>query len=255
MIVNSGGENIAPAPLEDLFSPYDEIEQIMIYGHEKPYLIALVFPSEEIGQNKKSLQKILTCVETPWYPTKDKISRRLINEIVLGEESDIDQNNNPVSHFELYVESMKKIGSDTNKINEFLNEIVETKSHKKAVEKCLIPTGISDFLNFTFDTIDSNKPHIIASVFTFGREDLIPDMFINIVKTLNENNQTKIGDLLYYLERHIEVDGDEHGPMALKMISELCQDDDKKWYEATLMSKKALEMRIKLWDYIESHLN
>ena len=203
----------------------------------------------------KSLQKILTCVETPWYPTKDKVSRRLINEIVLGEESDVDQNNNPVSHFELYVESMKKIGSDTSKINDFLNEIIETKSHKKAIEKCLIPAEISNFLNFTFDTIDSNKPHIIASVFTFGREDLIPDMFINIVKTLNKNNQTKISDLLYYLERHIEVDGDEHGPMALKMISELCQDDDKKWYEATLMSKKALEMRIKLWDYIESHLN
>ena len=203
----------------------------------------------------KALQKNLTCVETPWYPTKDKVSRRLINEIVLGEESDIDQNNNPVSHFELYVESMNKIGSDTSKIHQFVDEIIETKSHTKAIEKCSIPNGISDFLNFTFETIESNKPHIIASVFTFGREDLIPDMFINIVKTLNENNETKIGDLLYYLERHIEMDGDEHGPMALQMISELCKDDDEKWKEATAMSKKALEMRIKLWDYIESNLN
>ena len=67
----------------------------------------------------KSLQKNLTCVEIPWYPTKDRVSRRLINEIVLGEESDIDQNNNPTSHFELYLESMKKIGSNTNKINDY----------------------------------------------------------------------------------------------------------------------------------------
>ena len=80
-------------------------------------------------------------------------------------------------------------------------------------------------------------------------------MFINIVKTLNEKNETQISDLLYYLERHIELDGDEHGPMALKMISELCGDDALKWKEATLMSKRALEMRIKLWDYIESSLN
>ena len=95
----------------------------------------------------KSLQKNLTCVETPWYPTKDKVSRRLINEIVLGEESDIDQNNNPVSHFELYVESMNKIGSDTSKIHQFVDEIIETKSHTKAIEKCSIPNRISDFLN------------------------------------------------------------------------------------------------------------
>ena len=203
----------------------------------------------------KSLQRNLTCVSTPWYPTTDKISRRLINEIVLGEESDIDQNNNPTSHFELYVESMKKIGSDISKINEFIDEVIKSKSHKKAVKKCSIPNGISDFLDFTFETIESNKPHIIASVFTFGREDLIPDMFINIVKTLNKKNETKIGDLLYYLERHIEMDGDEHGPMALQMISELCKDDENKWKEATEMSKKALEMRIKLWDYIETSLN
>ena len=150
---------------------------------------------------------------------------------------------------------MKKIGSDTSKINEFIDEVIKSKSHKKAVKKCSIPNGISDFLDFTFETIESNKPHIIASVFTFGREDLIPDMFINIIKTLNKKNETKIGDLLYYLERHIEMDGDEHGPMALQMISELCKDDENKWKEATEMSKKALEMRIKLWDYIETSLN
>ena len=58
MIVNSGGENIAPAPLEELLLSYDEIDQIMIFGHEKPYLVALVHPSDEIGQNKKLIQSI-----------------------------------------------------------------------------------------------------------------------------------------------------------------------------------------------------
>ncbi|MAJ15295.1 MAG: long-chain fatty acid--CoA ligase [SAR116 cluster bacterium] len=58
MIVNSGGENIAPTPIEDLLLSYNEIDQIMIYGHNKPYLVALVHPSEETGQNMTSIQKI-----------------------------------------------------------------------------------------------------------------------------------------------------------------------------------------------------
>ena len=70
MIVNSGGENIAPAPLEDLFLSYDEIDQIMIYGHEKPYLVALVYPSEEIKENKKLVRKIFDKVNNNLSLTK-----------------------------------------------------------------------------------------------------------------------------------------------------------------------------------------
>ena len=70
MIVNSGGENIAPAPLEDLFLSYDEIDQIMIYGHEKPYLVALVYPSEEIKENKELVRKIFDEVNNNLSLTK-----------------------------------------------------------------------------------------------------------------------------------------------------------------------------------------
>ena len=62
---------------------------------------------------RKSLQKNLTCVEIPWYPTEDKVSRRLINEEI------IDQNNNPVSHFELYVESMNDVDQKNNPASHF----------------------------------------------------------------------------------------------------------------------------------------
>ena len=202
----------------------------------------------------KALQIDLTGISLPWTPTKDNVSRRLINEIVLGEESDIDQNENPISHYELYLEAMETIGADTNQIKDFVANVVDCNDYKLAVSKSEIPTAAFDFMNFTFDVIDTKKTHIIASVFTFGREDLIPDMFINIVKSLNDKPGSKTNDLLYYLERHIEMDGDEHGPMALKMISGLCGDNQDKWDDATKYSIRALKERIKLWDYISSQI-
>ena len=76
----------------------------------------------------KSLQNNLTCTEIPWYPTEDKVSRRLINEIILGEESDVDQKNNPASHFELYVESMKKLDLAQTLLKNLLEKLKKRKT-------------------------------------------------------------------------------------------------------------------------------
>ena len=198
----------------------------------------------------KALQKNLTCTSIPWTPNPNNFSGKLVNEIVLAEESDIDMNENPKSHFELYLESMENLGADTNLIKDFIKEINSSQSYYESVKKFNIPSVVKEFMDFTFDIIKTNKNHVIASVFTFGREDLIPDMFIEIVKKLSSDNNIKADLLIYYLERHIELDADEHGPMALKMINNLCGSDPIKWEEATIASEKALKMRIKLWDYV-----
>ena len=198
----------------------------------------------------KALQKNLTCTSVPWTPNQNNFSGKLVNEIVLAEESDIDMNNNPKSHFELYLESMENLGANTNLIKKFIKEINSSQSYYESVKKFNIPSVVKEFMDFTFDIIKTNKNHVIASVFTFGREDLIPDMFIEIVKKLSSKNNIKVDLLIYYLERHIELDADEHGPMALKMINNLCGSDPIKWKEATIASEKALKMRIKLWDYV-----
>jgi len=198
----------------------------------------------------KALQKNLTCTSVPWTPNQNNFSGKLVNEIVLAEESDIDMNNNPKSHFELYLESMENLGANTNLIKKFIKEINSSQSYYESVKKFNIPSVVKEFMDFTFDIIKTNKNHVIASVFTFGREDLIPDMFIEIVKKLSSEKNIKTDLLIYYLERHIELDADEHGPMALKMINNLCGSDPIKWKEATIASEKALKMRIKLWDYV-----
>ena len=203
----------------------------------------------------KKLQQLLTCSKVPWIPSKNPESGRLINDIVLCEETDFTKNGKVLSHFEMYLKAMINVGANTNQIDAFINKLNHEKDIIDYIEKSNIPEFAKSFMNFTFKTIQSEKDHIIAAVFTFGREDLIPDMFIEIVKNISSNEQINLEDLIYYLERHIEVDAEDHGPMALKMIKYLCGNDDIKWKEALDYSKIALNQRIKLWNAIEESLN
>ena len=198
----------------------------------------------------KGLQINLTCTKNPWTPVDNTEAARFINEIVLEEETDEIKGGIAISHFELYLESMKEIGADTSQINNFISGIKESSDYRETINNFNIHDDIKSFLNFTFDIIESGEAHKIASAFTFGRENVIPDMFIGLVKGLNEKNSDIANKFVYYLERHIELDGDDHGPIALKMIENLCGDDEKKWDEVTKIAKESIQMRIKLWDHI-----
>ena len=77
-------------------------------------------------------------------------------------------------------------------------------------------------------------------------------MFTAILKNFQANlPETDLSKLIYYFERHIELDADEHGPMAMKMITELCGINAQKWSDVEEVSILALEKRIGLWDAIE----
>jgi len=194
----------------------------------------------------KALQSLLTCTTSPWKPVGDGKIRQLVNSIVLEEESDVDKENNPLSHYEMYIDAMKQCGANTSAIESFVSNVSTTNIPS-------VNDGVDAFLKTTFDVIESNETHKIASAFTFGREDLIPDMFTAIVNEYNtENNLDKF---VYYLERHIELDGGEHGPLALELISNLCGDDDDKWREVEETAIACLVARKKLWDSILADLN
>ena len=200
----------------------------------------------------KSLQLALTSMSLPWMPVGSAETRYLINEIVLGEECDIDENGNRMSHFELYFKAMKQMGADTDLLDSFLVAVQNGEDLFITIEKSNLPKNVKLFLEFTFHISLMAPAHIKAAVFTFGREDLIPSMFLKLLEDLYCEHPEKVSIFKYYIERHIEVDGDHHSHLAIKMVEELCGDDENKWNEAAFAAKKALEIRYLLWDAVIS---
>ena len=198
----------------------------------------------------KSLQNNLTCTSTPWFPVGDPETRFLINEIVVGEECDIDLNGNRKSHFELYIDAMNQCGANLSEIQTFITTLKQTKNLNEAFNAAKTPEKAKQFVNFTFKTINSNKDYLQSAIFTFGREDLIPGMFMSIINDIHKNFPDNISIFKYYLDRHIEVDGDHHSHLALKMTSNLCGTNLAKWQEVEDGTIESLKMRINLWDSV-----
>ena len=203
----------------------------------------------------KALQQKLTCTTTPWFASSNPETRYLINEIVLAEESDLSFNGKRLSHFEMYIEAMQSCGANTKEVQAFLQKVVENKNIFITIKQSNLHSNIKSFLDFTFKIIEEGKTHKIAAAFTFGREDLIPNMFTAILKNFQKNfPETNLSELIYYFERHIELDTDEHGPMAMQMITELCKEDQIKWAEVEEIAIQSLEKRVGLWDAIEEKI-
>ncbi len=198
----------------------------------------------------KALQVRLTCANVPWRPVGNAQVRRLVNEIVLGEESDALPTGGAASHFELYMLAMQEAGAKTVQIEHFIRELESGKTVAEALEHAGVPVAVAAFVRQTFEVIERGRPHEIAAAFTYGREDLIPEMFTELVHGLERQFPDKLATLRYYLDRHIALDGDEHGEMGRQMVALLCEGDARRELEATQAAVDALRSRIMLWDGI-----
>ena len=232
-------------PLRESIINHDMFSMIKDVNHLKVFMEHHVYAVWDFMSLLKTLQNRLTCVSVPWKPTGNAETRYLINEIVTGEESDTDESGNRISHFELYLRAMDQAGANTNSIRQIIQDCQKAEFN---ISNYNIPHGVKKFLTFTFETISLQKTHLIASVFTFGREDLIPGMFNNLVTDLNRNFGDTLSVFKYYLDRHIEIDGNHHQHLAQKMVSELCGNNEKKWQEAEQYAIISLKKRKELWD-------
>ena len=202
----------------------------------------------------KSLQIALTSVSLPWLPVGSASTRYLINEIVTGEESDVDEQGNRTSHFELYLQAMDEAGCNTKPVIDFTAQLYKGIALPEALDNSNIPAGAKKFVQNTFEVIAQNQSYLTAAVFTFGREDLIPAMFLSIINELKKQFPGTVDILHYYIQRHIDVDGDHHSHLAYQMTAELCGDDEAKWKEATEAVIDALQSRIELWNSIQQQI-
>lgn len=200
----------------------------------------------------KALQQRLCCVSVPWIPPTSPIEARLINEIVLGEETDEDGHGGYASHFDLYHRAMTSFGARTATIDSFLSALRRDDGVAGALAFSNAALPIRQFVSHTFHVIETGDLCQIASVFTFGREDLLPGLFLKIVEKLNASEHGRIDDFKFYLLRHVELDGDEHGPMAARLVSSLCGTDEAKWQAAEKAATDALQARLDFWDAIHA---
>jgi hypothetical protein len=231
-----------------VYSMIEDIEDLKVFMQYHIYAVW------DFMSLLKTLQNNLTCTSVPWFPKGSADTRHLINEIVVGEESDVDLDGNRKSHFELYLDAMKQCGADTSKIEIFIKELKTNSDFNAAFIKSHTPKEASEFVDFTFNIISSNKAYLQSAIFTFGREDLIPGMFISIINEIHKNFPNEISIFKYYIERHIEVDGDHHSHLALQMTNNLCDENEQFWKEAEVAVIQSLERRIGLWDGVYTQL-
>lgn len=208
----------------------------------------------------KSLQINLTTVSLPWVPPKDPELAYFVNSIVISEESDdlgTGRHVGATSHYDLYLTSMKELGSDTGAITHFVGKIQNGSTWREALaltkkKYSHLPMNTFDFVEYTMHVAETGSVPEVAACFLFGREDPIPAMYQKLLAQFDEKN-IECPNLRRYLARHIEVDGDAHAPMADLMLEKLCNDAEK-CEKALKVGQDSIKMRMHLWDGIYSKI-
>ena len=234
-----------------IYAAIDSTQQLKIFMQQH------VFAVWDFMSLIKSAQSLIAPTTIPWTPSEHPRYVHYINQLVTEEESDIEYSDHaadhPCSHFERYINAMTEIGAETSIITSFVDSV-----RRNNLDIALNTPGINlstrKFIKFTFDVIKQNQPHLTVAVLALGREDLVPHLF----RPLQHRSQLSKQDapqFFHYLERHIQLDEQEHGPIALKLLNELCNDSTEKYSQAMAIAQQALKIRLNFWDEIYYSLN
>jgi hypothetical protein len=198
----------------------------------------------------KRLQQDMTCIRVPWFPAANARAARLINDIVIGEETDVDPDGSYVSHLDLYLRAMADIGASTLQFDRFRSLVLVGVPVEVALTRIGVPPHVQAFVAHTMALANSGSTEEVLAAFFYGREDIIPEMFRRLLDTLYgaKHNNDRLRHFIYYIDRHIELDGDSHGPKGRELLEELLANSPHRVERARRAACSSIEARIRLWN-------
>ena len=244
-------------PLQEELSKHPIYESLRTIEDLRVFMTHHVFSVWDFMSLVKYLQQRIAPVEIPWIPGGDAQLRYFINQLVLEEESDTapGEGGNLVygSHFEFYCNAMTEIGADGQMPRKFL-DLVQTKGVDDALYSDMVPLPARCFSETTFGLIREDKSHLVAAALALGRERVIPDMFRRFLRKMRVS-EIQAPVFHRYLERHVLLDGDFHGPLSLRLLASLCGDDPTRIEEAEAAAEECICARIRFWDGVLDAIN
>lgn len=214
------------------------------------FMRAHVFAVWDFMSLLKRLQRDLTCVQVPWLPPRDRVAAHLINEIVLGEESDVGPDGAPASHLDLYLDAMREVGADTAQFEQFLALVGDGMEALDALHTVGAPAHVRVFVSHTLKVARQDGTLAVMTNFFHGRENVIPQMFTALLRRWRID-EAAAPMFVFYLKRHIEVDGESHGPMAQQIIDRAVGEDPQRRGEVLRAAIESVRARLALWDGVQ----
>jgi hypothetical protein len=198
----------------------------------------------------KRLQQDVTCITVPWFPADNARAARLINDIVIGEETDVDPGGSYISHLQLYRRAMADIGASTRQFDKFCSLAQVGVPVEVALTRVGAAPHVQTFVAHTMALANSGTTEEVLAAFFYGREDIIPEMFRRLLDTLYDakHDNDRLRHFIYYIDRHIELDGDSHGPMGRELLEDLLAKSPHRGEQALLAACSSIQARIGLWN-------
>jgi hypothetical protein len=223
-------------------------------AHLRQFMEDHIFAVWDFMSLLKRLQQDITCIRVPWFPADNARAARLINDIVIGEETDVGPDDCPdasyVSHLDLYHRAMQDVGASTDQFDAFCSLAQTGVPVEIALAQLGVPPHVQGFVAHTMTLANSGTTEEVLAAFFYGREDIIPEMFRRLLQTLygTKHQDGRLRHFVYYIDRHIELDGDSHGPKGRELLQNLVANSPDKNERALRAACCSISARIELWD-------